>query len=211
MTKENKTKKKEITEKLLKGITMFKTEYKEVKGDVTTKVVDLYLKDMGYRVDQNYVVSVRKGEKYILSIDIVSIFNKYDSGFPDFLIEKNGKIEFVKYRYNNVLTHEQYRVLNELSKYINVTLIFFLKETLNVGTHFEEQLDIFYNTSKVKRFKPLWVAAELYKKFGTELFDRENMTALSKKIGIKEDKIRYFLSNNIDRKEIKKIIKKLVV
>lgn len=190
---------------------MFKTEYIEVKGDVTPKVAELYFKSLGYKVDPNYVSSIRHGKTFNLNKEDITIFNKYETGFPDYILEKDNSIEFIKYRYNKGINYDQLRVLKELSVNNKVRLIFFVRETLNVGINFKEDLELTYERGRSKGFKPLWVAAELYKKLGFELYDKENMTALSNKIRISEDKIRFFLSKTVDGQEIKKVIKKLPV
>jgi hypothetical protein len=189
----------------------FETRFVETKQDVTTKVVEAYLKYLGYTINPHYVSLIRHGKTFNLSNDIISILNKYDIGFPDFLLEKNGEVEFVKYRYNNTLNFEQLRILKELSNHIKVTLIYFIKESLNVGEDFKTNLLLTYEKGRDRGFKPLWVAAELYKKLGNELYDKDNMKALSEKIKIKEDKIRFFLEKTVGRSEIKKVINKLPV
>lgn len=190
---------------------MFKTEYIEVKGDVTLKAAELYFKSLGYNVNPNYISMLRRGKTLNLSKEAIAIFDKYETGFPDFLLEKGGSTEFVKYRYNKGLTYDQFRVLKELSVSSKVTLIFFIKKELNVGIDFQKELDLTYEKGRDRGFKPLWVAAELYKKLGTDLYDKENMTALSNKIRISEDKIRFFLTKTVGEQEIRKVIKKLPV
>jgi hypothetical protein len=193
----------------------------DINRGLTEKDVMHYYSELGYNVIKNYV-SYIKGQKTTPTIkkilqgikvsqNIIDLFNKYASGYPDILLVNGKNIKFVEIKLNNDrLRESQIIFLEELGKIANVSLCYFINVDLitredytNISKYTPEQkvilnqIELYTTLSKKQGHKDFWVVAQLYKKFGNLILQKKILGLIADNINQPKDKIMWFINEHL--------------
>lgn len=192
----------------------------DLNRGLTEKDIERYYSDLGFNTFKKYVayikgINVSKAYPILKNIvipkELRELFNKYDSGYPDLLLEKNGKFKFVEIKLDkDSIRYNQIIFLTELSKIANVTVCYFNNLTIlkredfvkiNTFTPAQKNIlskvELLSKIAKVKGNKPFWVVAELYKHYNKEILDKKILGIIGDKIGQPKDKVLWFIKTNL--------------
>lgn len=199
-----------------------KVNYKIESYISTNKISEIdifnYYITLGYRVYSENIRSRKssmysrriKSGKLIQDDNIINLFNKYSSGYPDLLLIKDNKISFIEIKLDNdSLRPNQIVFLEELSLIADVTVVYINKEGVNVDgkivditreiIHYAKSL----RTIQMKKgYKPQWIIAKVYEKYKDELLKSDVLKLFSKEISISKKNIISFVNYINNKKEI---------
>lgn len=172
----------------------------------TEESIAEYFKELGFQVFFKYASKIRNG-RISSNEQIRSLFKAYDSGYPDLLLRKDKEISFIEIKLDgDSLRQNQVLFLDKLGKIENVTVLYInnINKELDV-VKFETpsdsilRVDIRKRISSLKKlvkkrhYKPLWIIATLYSKYGDKLLEKETLAEVASRTKIDSNKITWFI------------------
>ena len=168
--------------------------------------IGVYFKDQGYQVFRKYASKIRNS-KIASSEEVRTLFRAYDSGYPDFMLRKDGINSFIELKLDNdSLRSNQVIFLDKLGKIADVTVLYvnnINKELLTtkfaVASDDMLRVDIRKRISSLKKvvkkrhLKPLWIIATLYKKYGDIMLKDYLLSEICSRTNIDKGKVLWFI------------------
>lgn len=200
----------------------FKSEsliVENVNRGLFEKDVQNYYNSLNYNAFREYVGWI-KGEEdnhplkeIVIPDNIKELFHKYSSGYPDIILEKNGTLSFVEIKLpGDSLRPNQVVFLNELALIADTKVLYCyspelekVSEKLNVKKLSKDskvivnQLERLVKVAEVKKLKPLWVVAELHKKYDKKILEKKTLSIISFTLKTDKNKILWFIKNSLEK------------
>lgn len=198
---------------------------------LTEDDIKVFYENQEYNVYKNYKSKILDTSEFPInkyqkfSREVENLFCKYSRGYPDFLLEKDGKYSFVEVKLDgDKLSPAQVFFCNELvalGEDVSVAYFNVLDRLENenfVGTKSlgSLQKNVLVSCEKLKtkaimtNKKPLWVVAELYKTFGQRMIlSTKLLPLISSSLNVPKTTIKWFVDFklNPDGKKLEKELK----
>jgi len=192
------------------------------RGLTETDVMRFY-SDLGYNVLKkyvNYIKGLDPGKRVYsimkdlkISNDIVKLFMEFNSGYPDIVLIKDGKLSFVEIKLDgDSIRSNQIVFLDRLSNFADVKVCYFnnlelfkKEEYTRISKYTPEQkvilnqIELLHKISKVRNNKPFWIVAELYKKFDFKILDKKILGLIANKISQPKDRVVWFINTSLKK------------